>query len=413
MASKILYLEPVGGIAGNMFLAAAVDLGISTESIERPLRGLGLTGWKLEVQQEERHAVQGLHLNVAEERTEPGNGSASDLQDERTQGRNAAKSRQAHRSLPEIRKMVRRAPELSPRVKERALAIFQRLGEAEAASRRVHLDEIDFLEAGALGSIVDICGAALAVELLGDPEVVCAPPPLGSGTIKTPDGALPVPTPTTLELLRGIPVRFEGVGQLTTPVGAALIKVLARVGSPPQMVVEKIGVGLGSKDFADRANVLRASLGASSQGITETAFALEASLEDCNPQLLGTLVETLREQGALEAYVVPATMGGGRPGHLLTAVAPEAKRKALIETILRESTALGVREHRVERTVLEQELEEIGTPYGSVRVRLGLREGQVLNAAPEYGDCVRLARAAKVSVKTVWSAALAGSRYLP
>lgn len=416
MASKILYLEPVGGIAGNMFLAAAVDLGISPAAIERPLRGLGLTGWKLEVQQEERHAVHGLHLDVAVEQPDAGNGHSPGgavSEDDRTEGRNASKFRQTYHSLPEIRKMIRRAPELSPRVKERALAIFQRIGEAEATVRRVHLDEIDFVESGALGSIVDICGAALAIELLGDPEVVCAPPPLGSGTVKTADGAIPVPTPVTLELLRGVSVRFEGVGQLTTPTGAALVRVLARVGSPPPMVIERIGIGVGSKDFADRPNVLRASLGTSSEGTTETAFTIEASLGDCNPQLLGTLIETLLGLGALEAYVVAATMEGGRPGHLLTAVAPEAKRKAMVDAILRESTALAVREQRTERTVLEHEFEEVATSYGPVRVKLGLREGQVLNAAPEYGDCVRQARQSKVSVKAVWSAALAGSRYLP
>jgi uncharacterized protein (DUF111 family) len=140
---------------------------------------------------------------------------------------------------------------------------------------------------------------------------------------------------------------------------------------------------------------------------------LEASLEDCNPQLLGTLISRLTASGASEAFVVPTTSRGGRPGHLLTAVARESQRKALIELFFRESTTLSVREHRAERTVLEHEFEEVGTPYGQVRVKLGVRDGYVLNASPEHDDCVRLAQGAGVSVKAVWSAALAGSRYLP
>lgn len=391
-----------------MFLAAAVDLGVSLESLERPLQSLGLDGWRWELFREERHSVRGLRLDVSREKTEP------EAQDDRTEGRSGAKRLSPRRSLPEIRRLVRRASELSPRVKERIFTVFQHLGEAEATGRGIHLDELEALDAGTVNSIVDVCGAALAVELLGNPEVICGPPPLGSGVLKTARGPLPVPTPTTLELLRGVPVRFEGVGQLTTPVGAALVKGLARVGSAPPMVVERVGVGIGSKSMADRANVLRASLGSATRdGLTETVCLLEASLEDCNPQLLGSLIDALLELGAAEAFVVPATMKGGRPGHLLTAVASESTREKLTEAILRESTALAVREHRVERTTLQRDLEEVTTAYGPVRVRLGLRNGQVLNAAPEYEDCVRVARGAGVSVKAVWSAALAGSRYLP
>ncbi|HZH02671.1 MAG TPA: nickel pincer cofactor biosynthesis protein LarC [Myxococcaceae bacterium] len=397
MTAKVLYLEPIGGIAGDMFLAAALDLGVPLEAIERPLRSLGLPGWRFERSRAERHAIVGTHLNVEIEHAHHGHDH----------------DHHHHRPLSEIRSLIERAPELSPRAKERALAVFQRIGEAEATIHAVPIERIHFHEVGAVDSIVDICGAAVVLDLLGNPDVFSAPPPMGSGTIKTAHGMIPIPAPATLEILRGVPVRFEGTGELTTPTGAALLRTLAQVTPPPEMVVESVGFGVGSKEFPDRANVLRATLGTASQASTQGTFVVEANLDDCNPQLLGHLVETLLGLGALDAYVLPATMKKGRPGHLLGALAPADRRKAVVDAILRESTTLGVREYRVDRTVLDREFEEVSTRYGPVRVKLGLRNGRVLNAAPEYEDCVRRADEARVSVKAVWTAALAASRYLP
>ncbi|MCY1082218.1 nickel pincer cofactor biosynthesis protein LarC [Archangium lansingense] len=382
---KILYLEPVGGIAGDMFLAAGVDLGVSPDAIAQALSGLKVPGWKLAVSRAARHAISGTHLDV--------------VLDER--------EAHPHRAYSDIRQLIEAATTLSPRAKERALAVFRAIGEAEAKVHGVSIDAIHFHEVGAVDSIVDICGAAVVLDLLGDPEVYSAPPPLGSGTIRVAHGNMPIPVPATLELLRDVPVRFEGVGELTTPTGAALLKVLARIGQPPpDFIVERIGYGVGTKDFKDRPNVLRAAMGRA-EARAEGLWVVEANLDDSTPQLLGYLLEHVLGKGALDAWVVPATMKKARPGHVLSVLVEGGARETVTDTLLRESTTLGVRSYSVERTALERDWVEVETPWGRVRVKRGLRNGVVLNAHPEFEDCRKVAEAAGVPLKQVMAAALA------
>jgi hypothetical protein len=382
---KILYLEPVGGIAGDMFLAAGVDLGVSPEAISHALSGLKVPGWKLAVSRAVRHAISGTHLDV--------------VLDER--------EAHPHRAYADIRQLIEAADTLSPRAKERALAVFRAIGEAEAKVHGVSIDAIHFHEVGAVDSIVDICGAAVVLDLLGDPEVYAAPPPLGSGTIRVAHGNMPIPVPATLELLKDVPVRFEGVGELTTPTGAALLKVLARIGQPPpDFIVERIGYGVGTKDFRDRPNVLRASTGRA-ESRSEGLWVLEANLDDSTPQLLGYLVEHVLGEGALDAWVAPVTMKKARPGHLLGVLVEGGAREKMEDLLLRESTTLGVRSYRVERKALERDWVEVETPWGRVRVKRGLRQGVVLNAHPEFEDCRKVAESAGVPLKQVMAAALA------
>ncbi|WNG40566.1 nickel pincer cofactor biosynthesis protein LarC [Archangium minus] len=382
---KVLYLEPVGGIAGDMFLAAGVDLGVSPEAIAQALSGLKVPGWKLSVSRAVRHAISGTHLDV--------------VLDER--------EAHPHRAYSDIRQLIEAAPTLSPRAKERALAVFRAIGEAEAKVHGVSIEDIHFHEVGAVDSIVDICGAAVVLDLLGDPEVYAAPPPLGSGTIRVAHGNMPIPVPATLELLKDVPVRFEGVGELTTPTGAALLKVLARIGQPPpDFIVERIGYGVGTKDFKDRPNVLRASMGRA-EARAEGLWVLEANLDDSTPQLLGYLLEHLLGKGALDAWVVPATMKKARPGHVLSVLVEGGAKESVMDSLMRESTTLGVRAYPVERMALERDWVEVETPWGRVRVKRGLRNGVVLNAHPEFEDCRKVAEAAGVPLKQVMAAALA------
>jgi pyridinium-3,5-bisthiocarboxylic acid mononucleotide nickel chelatase len=254
---------------------------------------------------------------------------------------------------------------------------------------------------------VDICGAAVVLELLGDPEVYAAPPPLGSGTIRVAHGNMPIPVPATMELLKDVPVRFEGVGELTTPTGAALLKVLTHIGPPPpDFIMERIGYGVGTKDFRDRPNVLRATLGRA-EGRAEGLWVVEANLDDCTPQLLGYLVEHLLGSGALDTWVVPATMKKSRPGHVLSVLVEADKKERVMDSLVRESPTLGVRSYRVERLALERDWVEVTTPWGPVRVKRGLRAGVVLNAHPEFEDCRKVAEASGVPLKQVMAAALA------
>ncbi|MDP2269764.1 MAG: nickel pincer cofactor biosynthesis protein LarC [Archangium sp.] len=390
MSDRVLWLEPVGGIAGDMFLAAALDAGVSQSELEAQLSTLEVPGWRLEVKKAERHAIVGTHVDVVV--TEPEDGHV-------------------HRSWKDIDALIGRS-QLSATAKARALQVFRLIGEVEAQIHGTTLDLIHFHEVGAVDSIVDICGAAVALELLGNPKVYSSPPPLGSGTIRIAHGVVPVPVPATLALLKDVPVRFEGLGELTTPTGAALIKAFATVAPPPMMIVERIGYGVGTKDFKDRANILRMSLGRVAQSSTGLTV-LECNLDDCSPQVLGAVIELLMARGALDAWIAPVVMKKGRPGHLVGVLTDGEHRSALIETLITETTTLGVREHDVSRTVLERRHETVQTKWGPVRVKLGLRGDAVLNATPEFEDCRALAAIAKVPLKDVQAAAIAAWQGTP
>ncbi len=382
---KILYLEPVGGVAGDMFLAAAIDLGVPEADLRAGLDTLRLPGWRLSTSRAARHSITGTHLDV----------------------QLIADSPAGERSLVEIREIIRSANGLSARVRERALEIFDLIGQAEAKIHEVPIEKIHFHEVGAVDSIVDICGASLALELLGEPEVYAAPPPLGSGSVETAHGKMPVPTPATLELLKDRPVRFEGIGELTTPTGAALGRAFCKLEPPPEFLLERVGYAVGTQQLPDRANVLRASLGRLASEDGDSTWVVEANLDDCNPQLLGSLLETMLELGAMDAFVLPATMKKSRPGHLIGVVVSGSRRQAVSDALLRESTTLGLRYYRVERMVLERSVEEVSTRFGPVRIKLGHRGGTVLNAQPEFEDCRRIAQKEKVPIKQVWAEALA------
>ncbi|MEW5743403.1 MAG: nickel pincer cofactor biosynthesis protein LarC [Myxococcota bacterium] len=381
--ARLLYLEPVGGIAGDMFLAAAIDLGVPLADVEGPLRSLQVSGWHFAVKKDERHHIVGTHVDV--------------VLDE--------KEEHPHRSWADIDGLIG-ASSLSQGAKEKARRVFRLIGEVEARVHGTTLDAIHFHEVGAVDSIVDICGAAVVLELLGDPQVYASPPPLGGGSIRIAHGTVPVPVPATLELVKDLPVRFEGQGEMTTPTGAALLKAFATIAPPPQLVVEKVGYGIGTKDWPDRANVLRATLGRPMQE-SSALEVLECNLDDCSPQVLGALVDVLLARGALDAWICPVVMKKGRPGHLVGVLAPAAVKARLVDTLLEETTTLGVRSTAVSRTELARRHETVDTPWGPVRVKLGLRGERVLNATPEFEDCRALAEKAGVPLKAVQAAALA------
>lgn len=382
--SRVLFLEPVGGIAGDMFLAAAIDLGVEVKALEEGLRSLGVPGWRFALSRQERHAITGTHLDVVQD----------------------AKEEHPHRSYRDIDALIAKSS-LPDRAKQVALTIFKNIGEVEAKIHGTTLDAIHFHEVGGVDSIVDICGAALALHLLGWPEVFTTPPPLGSGTIRIAHGTVPIPVPATMELLKDRPVKFEGRGELTTPTGAAILKTVATFAQPPELIVERIGYGVGTKDWPDRANVVRASIGRRTSDTTSTLTLLECNLDDASGQLVGSLLETLMSRGALDVWVTPVLMKKSRPAQVLSVLCDASKRAVLLDTLLLESTSLGVRESQVSRIALERRFDTVQTPYGPVQVKVGLRDGRVVNVAPEFEDCRALADAAKVPLKDVQQRAIA------
>ncbi len=384
----LLLLEPIGGIAGDMFLAAAFDLGVSPDEVARALSGLNVPGWRFEVSRAERHAISGTHLDVVVDET----------------------AHHHHTSLREIRAMIDACSTMSPGAKAKAQRIFTVIGEAEAHIHGIPVEDVHFHEVGAVDSIVDVCGAAVALDLLGDPEVRSLPPPLGSGSVRSAHGQMPVPAPATLEILRDVPVRFEGVGELTTPTGAAILKAIARIVPFGEVVVDKVGFGVGTKDFRDRPNVLRASLARASAQPLQGVWVIEANIDDMSPQLLGALIERTIELGAHDAFVTPVVMKKSRPGHLFTVIAPGERRDALIEVLLSESTTIGVRFRPSERLPLERRFEKVETSYGTVTMKIASKDGRELNAAPEFEDCRLRAREHGAPIKEVQAAAIAAWR---
>jgi pyridinium-3,5-bisthiocarboxylic acid mononucleotide nickel chelatase len=386
---KALLLEPIGGISGDMFLAAAADLGVELPGLAALLRRAGVEGFSLASRRESRGGLGGTRVDVRIEA--PGGGHG--------------------RRWSEIRELLRR-PALAGPAGARAAAIFERLARVEAEVHGVPVDEVHFHEVGALDSIVDIVGAAWALHELGDPAVFSRPPPLGSGLVQSEHGPLPVPAPATLALLRGLPALWEGTGELTTPTGAAILAACASFELPAEgFTLDRAGYGVGHAEWHDRPNVLRASLGATRE-VSAAVGLLEAHLDDASPQLLAPLLEKLMEAGALDAALGPLLMKKGRPGQRLTVVCRASDRAALSDLVLRESTTLGVRWSAVERVELERRVETVETELGRVRIKLGLRAGEVWNAAPEFEDCAAIAREHNVPLKRVLALAAAEAQRL-
>jgi pyridinium-3,5-bisthiocarboxylic acid mononucleotide nickel chelatase len=406
--SALLVLEPVGGIAGDMFLAAALDLGVDRAALEAALGTLGVPGFRLDVRRKSEHGILGTHVDVVVEGEQP-----------------------HARGLDEILGLVA-ASGLPPRAKDLARRIFERIGRAEAKVHGIPVAEVHFHEVGAIDSIVDVCGAAMVMELLGWPEVVSAAPELGRGMVRTAHGMLPVPPPAVLELLAGKPVRPGGPpGEAVTPTGAALLAELARLGPLPPFVPGRIGYGVGTIQWPDRPNVLRMTLGESVSAAAEiplsprgaggegrgeggasgeTLWVLEANLDDCPGQLVARAIEAALEAGALDAWAAPLTMKKGRPGILVGALCEEGQRAAVTRVLLTETTTLGVRRHAVLRDAVERALEEVETPYGAVRVKVARLDGREVGAHPEYDDCLLRAKERGVPVREVMAAAIAAHR---
>lgn len=405
--SAVLVLEPIGGISGDMCLAALLHLGerLGRRAALEAALGAGLAALA--------EAAGPLAEDLAAVRVVPSPvevAGVAALHVEVAVPPEVAAREPHHRPWSTIRGLLGRA-RLPEGARALALEAFRRLAEAEGRVHGVAPEEVEFHEVGALDSIVDVTGTALLVDALGAARVLCLPPPAGGGTIQSAHGVIPVPPPATLEVLRGRALKASGPGERTTPTGAAIVAAItAHADALPSLTVEGAGYGAGTRRWADAPNLLRAVLGREASAGAGSVLQLEVNLDDLSPQLVAAALAALLEAGALDAWVAPVTMKKGRPGHLLAALCPEERRAALEEVLFRETSTLGVRAFRVERSVLERELAAVETPYGPVRVKVGRRGGAVLNAAPEYEDCAAAARAHGVAIKEVIAAALAAWR---
>jgi uncharacterized protein (TIGR00299 family) protein len=294
-------------------------------------------------------------------------------------------------------------------VRSRSLDTFARLAQVEGHIHGVPPDDLHFHELGSLDTLVDVCGAFVLLDDLEIERVTCSPLPFARGFTRAAHGVLPLPAPATLALLEGAPL--VGVGteaELVTPTGAAIAAtVVEEWGSLPPLTLERVGYGAGTADFADRPNVVRILLGAESSRPTGRVVLLETNLDDFSPELVPDAVERCFAAGALDVWTVPAQMKKGRPGFILSVLARPAAESEIARALLEETTALGVRVSRLDRYELERVERVVEVAGSSVRVKIGMLDGRVVNVAPEHDDCAALARSTGRAVKSVWAEALA------
>ncbi|MCU0724533.1 MAG: nickel pincer cofactor biosynthesis protein LarC [Planctomycetes bacterium] len=376
--------EPFGGIAGDMTVSAFLDLGMEIEVLRAGLSALPLPGYAVSAEKVWRGAIRATHFSVAIDEHHP------------------------HRGLRDVREIIERG-RLPARVTARALEVFKRLAEAEGKVHGVPPEEVHFHEVGAVDAIVDVVGTALALEHFGVERVLCTRIRTGTGEVECAHGRIPAPGPATLSLLTGFPLEIaEGEGETVTPTGAAILAGLSKpLGHGATFTPRACGFGAGTRDDTARPNVLRITLGEAGPGAAvDEVEEIEANLDDLSPEVTAHAAAQLLSAGALDAWLTPIAMKKGRPGTLLSVLARPVDADRLAEMVLRETSTFGVRRSRKSRTVLDRRHERVETPFGPVRVKIGLRRGEVLTRAPEYEDCARLAAEKGVPVREVYLAAL-------
>ncbi|MDP3296394.1 MAG: nickel pincer cofactor biosynthesis protein LarC [Thermodesulfovibrionia bacterium] len=400
----ICYFNCSSGISGDMILGALVDAGLPPQKLKKSLSRLPITGYKLNIKKVKRAGIQATKVNVE-----------------------IHASRITHHAVQkwkDIEKIIKNST-LSDEIKQKGLRIFKRLFEAEAKVHGERFEDIHLHELGAIDCIIDVFGTLIGIDILGIKKIYSSPLNLGSGTIKTGHGILPVPAPATAELLKNVPVYSSDINfELTTPTGAVLISTLAdSFGPMPDMQISKIGTGAGSKDFKKQPNVLRVFIGEETEntppchsresrnpeknkldscfrrndenqgGFSEQKITIiETNIDDMNPQIYEYIMEKLFKAGALDVFLTQVIMKKGRPGIKLTALCSEDKRDELIEIILKETTSIGVRFYETQRKILQRTIESVDTKFGKIKVKISRLGADMVKITPEYEDCKKIAK---------------------
>ena len=384
---KTAYLDCFSGISGDMTLGALVDAGCPLELLRSKLQGLSVPGWEITADKVWKNGMAATHVRVHTEHTK------------------------THRSLAAIREILERS-DLAPVVKQRADAIFTKLGEAEAAVHDVPLGKVHFHEVGAVDAIVDIVGACIGFTELGIESFSCSALNVGGGTAKMAHGILPVPAPATARLLIGKPTYSNGVEkELVTPTGAAIVATVCEFFGPqPAMRVSAIGYGAGNADLEVQPNVLRIMVGEVSgpaiEGHGGTIRLLEANIDDMNPQIFGYLLEKALGAGALDVFATPIHMKKSRPGMLVSILCKPEDEPKFRAMLFAETTTLGVRSQLLDRYALPREHVTVATRFGAVRVKVSHADGRIQHASPEFEDCRKLAEDENVPLQEVMEQAL-------
>ena len=377
----ILYIDPFGGASGDMLLGALVDLGVEVDSLRGLLDGLDLPGWRLEAERDRQQGFAGTRVRVVvSEESSPA------------------------RHLRDVQQVLRGA-RLPQGVRERAMAAFECLFEAEAEVHGVPLEQAHLHELAAVDAVIDIVGVCAAVELLGVDRLACGPVPVGSGTVETAHGLLPVPPPAVSRLLHGIPIAgYAAPGEMTTPTGATLLRTLVReFGHLPSGTIQRVGLGFGTRKFPGVPNLLRAFLldEAAPRAAGRSMVIVETTIDDQSGEVLGWLTERVRRAGALDVWCLAGAGRKGRPVIELRALVEPPFVDAVVTALFEEGATLGVRVLGCVRPEIERHIVDAPTRFGVIPVKIGVFCGRVVSVKPELDVCVAVASAHEVSLAAV------------
>jgi uncharacterized protein (TIGR00299 family) protein len=390
---KTAYLDTFSGLSGDMMVGALLDCGADFDEFSAAMRALPIEGYRLTRRLLVRSGISAVKFEVEVESAQP------------------------ERHFGEIRQMIESA-RMPPGAARRAIATFEALADAEAKVHRTTRDRVHFHEVGAVDSIIDIVGSAWLLERLEIDAIVVAELPMGRGFARSRHGTIPVPAPATIELLTGFAVRIgDGEAEMVTPTGAAMVRALARpVGAGMIFDAERVGYGAGSRELGDRPNLLRVLIGRERVSFSyesDTMVAIEANIDDLNPQVYGYLTERLMAAGARDVTLTPTIMKKGRPGVIVAVLAEAAHKETLAAILFAETTTIGLRFHPVSRLKLHREIREVATRFGPIRVKLsGDTDSAALTITPEYEDCRRAAETHQVALRVVIDEAQAAARHL-
>ncbi|HEY2787597.1 MAG TPA: nickel pincer cofactor biosynthesis protein LarC [Fimbriiglobus sp.] len=385
---RIAHFDCFSGISGDMVLGAVIDAGVNPALIRAACDSLSLP-IRLEIETVKRCGFVATKATVI----------AQDQED--------------YRFLPDVEAILAKGA-LSPRQRDLATTIFRKVAEAEAKVHGMPLERVHFHEVGALDSIADIVGAAVGLDALGVERFTSSPVAVGSGTVKCAHGIMPVPTPGTAELLKGVPLAKCPVkGELTTPTGAAILTaVVSEFVDSPQLTIERIGHGSGTKDFIEQPNILRLLIGSGhseprtpNSTLLDTVVVLETNLDDVSPEVIGYCTERLFHAGALDVFVVQGQMKKGRPGFQVSVICEPARVPELESVLFRETATLGIRKTRAERTKLNREIVTVETLWGPVAAKRGWANGEEV-LSPEFEACAKVAREHGVPLREVYEAVI-------
>ena len=423
---KIAYFDCFSGISGDMILGALVDAGVDEDVLREELSKLKLREYNLNFTKSTKHGITGTKADVKilAESASHHHEHGSDEHNEEHAGDNHNKSSHSHshsRFLSDIFTLVEESS-LSQKVKKTAKQIFDRLATAEAKVHNATKETVHLHEVSGVDSIVDIVGAVIGIDLLGIEEVYASPISLGSGFIRCAHGVMPVPVPGSLELLSGALVHQTSIRkELTTPTGAAIITTFAKgFGAMPQMTIDKIGYGAGSRDLEEQPNLLRVIIGEKKKDSPlikgaggcydeDKIIVLETNIDDMSSEIYGYLMEKLFPLGALDVFLTPIFMKKNRPATMLKVLVEYQNLKKVIDFIITETTTFGVRFYEVERKKLQREFISVKTEYGDIRVKMGKLGDEVIKAVPEYEDCKKLAEANDVPIRKIYESAVSNS----